>query len=98
MSNRAFTFFLRGLLITGVLFFYSTVHAVELKVSITPPSPKEYTIEVTDQTGMPQKKLTIDHTTTFDVQEGFVNIVIEGKKKIKKIISKPSMLQVLFYD
>jgi len=101
--NRAISSLLsitRGLLIMGVLLtlFIGQAYALELKVNITPPSAKEYTIEVTDSTNIAQKKLTIGHEAIFEVTEGFVTILIEGKKKIRKYIAKPSILQVLFND
>lgn len=100
MCSRAITTILRGLLLSGALLFsfFTDITATEIKVSITPPSPKEYLIEVTDSSGLSQKKITINHEASFDVKEGIIAINIEGKKKLKKQVYLPSIIQVLYND
>ena len=84
----------RGLLMTGVLlsFFVSTAFAVELKVSIIPKSQKEHTVTVNDIA-----KETINGEAMFEVPDGYVQVEV-GKKKIKKFISRPSILQIYYNE
>ena len=90
----------RGLLI-GVLSLLSTAQTafgIELKISIQPDSPKEYFITVNTDNGINGiTKETINHETTFDVEPGFITVEI-GKKKIKKFITRPSILQIYYSD
>jgi hypothetical protein len=85
---------IRGLLMTGVLlsFLVSTVFAVELKVSIIPKSQKEHAVTVNDIA-----KETINGEAMFEVPEGYVKVEV-GKKKIKKFISRPSILQIYYNE
>lgn len=55
-------------------------------------------VEVIDSFGHKDSKLTINHEAIFDVSEGAVFINIDNKKKLKKFVYKPSLIQILFYD
>jgi hypothetical protein len=84
----------RGLLMTGVLlsFLMAPAFAVELKVSIIPKSQKEHTVTVNDIA-----KETINGEAMFEVPEGYVQVSV-GKKKIKKFIARPSILQIYYNE
>lgn len=85
----------RGLLfgVLSLLFLSATTAgAVELKINITPKQYKEFLITAN---GTP--KLTINQEATFDVPEGYVEVEI-GKKKIRKFVSRPSMLQIYYQE
>jgi hypothetical protein len=85
--------FIRGLLLSGALFFLFSVnqaYAIELKISIIPKSIKEHLITVNGLT-----KETINNETIFDVQDGYVTVEI-GRKKIRKFINRPSILQIYY--
>ena len=84
----------RGLLMIGVLlsFLVSTAFAVELKVSIIPKSQKEHIVTVNDIA-----KETINGEAMFEVPDGYVQVEV-GKKKIKKFISRPSILQIYYNE
>lgn len=85
--------------IAGVIVFMAitlcintTCEAVEVKVRIQPKQNREYHITVNGIT-----KETINRETTFDALEGF-NLIEIGKKKIKKFISKPSIIEIYYVD
>jgi hypothetical protein len=85
--------FIRGLLLAGALFFLLSVDqasAIELKISIIPKSIKEHLITVNGLS-----KETINDEAIFDVQDGYVTVEI-GKKKIRKFINRPSILQIYY--
>ena len=66
--------------------------AVELKVRIQPRQLKEFFVTVNGLT-----KTTINQETSFDVPEGATVIEI-GKKKIRKLVTKPSILEVFHFE
>lgn len=76
----------------SVLLFTTTATAAELKISITPKQHKEFLVTVN---GTP--KLTINQEAIFDVPEGYIEVEI-GKKKIRKFVSRPSMLQIYYQE
>ena len=86
---------IRGLLLTGALlslFWASNASAIELKISIIPKAQKEHIIAVN---GFPKE--TINGEATFDVSEGYVTVEI-GKKKIRKFLARPSILQIYYSE
>lgn len=85
--------------IAGVIVFMAitlclnaTCEAVEVKVRLQPKQNREYHITMNGIT-----KETINRETTFDALEGF-NLIEIGKKKIKKFISKPSIIEIYYVD
>lgn len=85
--------------ITGVIVFMTitlcliaTCEGIEVKVRLQPKQNKEYHITMNGIT-----KETINRETTFDALEGF-NLIEIGKKKIKKFISKPSIIEIYYVD
>jgi hypothetical protein len=87
--------FIRGLLLSGALFLFfsfTEAHAMELKVSIVPKSAKEHLITVN---GFPKE--TIGGEAIFDVSDGYVTVEI-GKKKIRKFVIRPSILQIYYNE
>jgi hypothetical protein len=86
-----------GLLIAGV-FLLEQAFAVELKVSIIPSSFKEYTVEVIDSTGIPERKVTVEGSANFSVREGEVTVIVEEKRKLRKFIYRNSHLQIFYHE
>lgn len=88
------TLFVRGLLITAVLFLYftSSVEAITLKVIVQPKQYKEFLILVN---GI--GKMTTNQEAIFEVKEGKSEIII-GNKKIVKEINRNSKVQIYYTE